>query len=84
MKNQEIRDKVASLGNRIISEALNSIGDDHVAYRLKKHIIEIEELLVDIEKSHKEAGLYGKVSFSASEMLEITEDEEENDVFWGD
>lgn len=71
MKNQEIRDKVASLGNRIISEALNSIGDDHVAYRLKKHIIEIEELLVDIEKSHKEAGLFGEIEFSASESLEI-------------
>tara|TARA_R110002096_G_C14661646_1_gene728205 strand:- start:28182 stop:28436 length:255 start_codon:yes stop_codon:yes gene_type:complete len=84
MKNQDIRDKVASLGNRIVSEALNSIGDDHIAHRLKKHITEIDELLIDIEKSHKDAGLYGKISRSADEMLEITEDEEENDVFWGE
>lgn len=84
MKNQEIRDKVASLGNRIVSEALSSVGDDHIAHRLKKHISEIEALIIGIEKNHEEAGLYGKVSFSASEMLEITEDEEENDVFWGD
>ena len=83
MKNQDIRDRVASLGNRIVSEALNSVGDDHIAHRLKKHIAEIEALIIDIEKSHEKAGLYGRVSFSADEMLEITEDEEENDVFWG-
>ena len=51
MKNQEIRDKVASLGNRIVSEALNSAGDDHIAHRLKKHIAEIEALIIDIEKN---------------------------------
>ena len=71
MKNQEIRDKVASLGNRIVSEALNSAGDDHIAHRLKKHIAEIEALIIDIEKSHKEAGLFGEIEFSASESLEI-------------
>ena len=71
MKNQDIRDKAVIIGTKIINASLFSIGDNYLCYKLKNHINEINALLIDIEKSHKDAGLFGEIEFSASESLEI-------------